>query len=283
MAADDSFAPAMPGKISRWRRSEGGLYTPRATGRGGYGNLRWIRSVRRARSGDSSILTLSAFTSATMICAHLVVHVAEQAVGLHLLGLVAVVVGGADVVDRRGPVAMDQEQVDERHQALLAQGHVEGVLVADRSGCCGRDGRRWMAKITLATFSPAPVVRLSSSSSEPAVCGPQRHPQRGGQLMVLGPGRQPLLEQLGRHLGLHQVLVLGRALAHRLGRGGAARRGHQRRVAARSAHQRLRRPVGRVDQAELPLQPRQRTASRPGAARWRTPRRPGRRSGGRRR
>lgn len=62
----------------------------------------------------------------------LVVDIAEQAVGLHLLRLVTVVFGRADVVDRRRLVAMDQEQVDQRHQPLLAQRRVEGVLIAHR-------------------------------------------------------------------------------------------------------------------------------------------------------
>src|SRR5215470_6395982 len=62
---------------------------------------------------------------------NLVVDVAEQAVRCHLLGLVAVVVGRADVVDRPDLVAVDQEQVVQRHEALLAQGTVEGVLVSD--------------------------------------------------------------------------------------------------------------------------------------------------------
>ena len=63
--------------------------------------------------------------------ADLVVDIAEQAMGLHLLRLVAVVVGRADVVKRGGLVPVDQEQVDQRHEALLAKGHIEGVLVAD--------------------------------------------------------------------------------------------------------------------------------------------------------
>ena len=76
--------------------------------------------------------------------------------------------------------------------------------------------------------------------------------------MVLSPEPQPLLEQLGGHLGLDQVLVLGRPLAHGLGGGRAARDGHQGRVGARAAHQGLGRAVGRLDQAELPLQAGQR-------------------------
>src|SRR5215472_9743855 len=59
--------------------------------------------------------------------ANLVVDIAEEAVRFHLLGLVPVVVGRADVVDRPGLVAVDQEEVIERHQALFAQRAVEGV------------------------------------------------------------------------------------------------------------------------------------------------------------
>src|SRR5215469_5111538 len=43
--------------------------------------------------------------------ANLVVDVAEEAVCFHLLGLVPVVVGRADVVDRPDLVAVDQEEV----------------------------------------------------------------------------------------------------------------------------------------------------------------------------
>src|SRR5215472_19295698 len=61
--------------------------------------------------------------------ANLVVDVAVQAVRLHLLSLVTVVISRADVVDRPDLVAVDQKQVSQRHQALLAQGDLEGVLI----------------------------------------------------------------------------------------------------------------------------------------------------------
>src|ERR1022692_2676063 len=64
--------------------------------------------------------------------ANLVVDVAEEAVCFHLLGLVTIVIGRADVVDRPDLVAVNKEQVVQRYQALLAQGHVERVLVSNR-------------------------------------------------------------------------------------------------------------------------------------------------------
>ena len=79
-----------------------------------------------------------------------------------------------------------------------------------------------------------------------------------GMLPVLPPLREPLLQQLGRDLGLNQVLKLRRSLAHRLGRRGASRRSHQGGVQPRSSDQRLRRAIGRLQQSELALQARQR-------------------------
>ena len=52
--------------------------------------------------------------------------------------------------------------------------------------------------------------------------------------------------------------MLRRALAHRLGRGRPARRGHQRRVEPWAADERLRRPVRRFEEPEFALQPGQR-------------------------
>jgi hypothetical protein len=77
--------------------------------------------------------------------------------------------------------------------------------------------------------------------------------QRIRDLVVPGPHREPFLEQLDRHLGLDQVLVLRRALAHCLGGRRAPRGGHESRIQPRPAHERLGRPVGRFDQAELSL------------------------------
>ena len=54
------------------------------------------------------------------------------------------------------------------------------------------------------------------------------------------------------------MLVLGRALPHRLGGRGAARGCRERGIAARSADEGLRRAVGRLDQAHLALQASQR-------------------------
>ena len=51
---------------------------------------------------------------------------------------------------------------------------------------------------------------------------PELDSQLAGNSVVLAPERHPLFEELSRYLGLHQVLMLGRALAHRLGRRRAA-------------------------------------------------------------
>ncbi len=83
----------------------------------------------------------------------------------------------------------------------------------------------------------------------------QRGAQRPGHAVLLRPGREPPGQQLRRHLGLDQVLGLRRALAHGLGGRRPARDGHQRGVGPGAADQRLRGAVGRLDQAELPLQP----------------------------
>jgi hypothetical protein len=107
-----------------------------------------------------------------------------------------------------------------------------------------RPRRSWIgAKTTFANLSlPSPPI-LSSSSSEPVL-----------ELVVLGPHRQPLLEQLLGHFRLDEMLMLGRAFAHRLGGGGASRRSQEGRVHARPADQRLRSLVGGLDEADFSLQ-----------------------------
>ena len=75
---------------------------------------------------------------------------------------------------------------------------------------------------------------------------------------MLAPQRQPFLQQLLRHLGLHEVLMLRGALAHRLGGRRPPGRGGQCGVAARSADQGLRCAVRRFDETHLALQPGQR-------------------------
>ena len=57
---------------------------------------------------------------------------AEDAVSLHLLGLIDVVLGRRDVVHRVGLEPVHQPQVDQCHQPLLAQLGRVGVLVAHR-------------------------------------------------------------------------------------------------------------------------------------------------------
>ena len=91
-----------------------------------------MSAVSATRSGSSSCATRSLLTSATMISPDLVVDGAEEAARLHPLGLPVVVLGGREVVHRVDPVAVDEEELQERHQPLAAQAHVERVLVADR-------------------------------------------------------------------------------------------------------------------------------------------------------
>jgi len=85
----------------------------------------------------------------------------------------------------------------------------------------------------------------------------QRGAQRPGHAVVLGPGREPAGEQFRRHLDLNKVLGLRRTLAHRFGGGRQARSGHQRCVGSGSTDQGLRGAVGRLHEAELPLEPGQ--------------------------
>ena len=87
---------------------------------------------------------------------------------------------------------------------------------------------------------------------------PKLNAQALAELVVLAPQRQPVLEQLFRHFGLHKMLNLSRSLAHRLGGRGAPRRCGQCRVAARPADEGLRGAVGGFDQSHLALQARQR-------------------------
>ena len=89
-------------------------------------------------------------------------------------------------------------------------------------------------------------------------CRPQLHAELLAELVVLAPHRQPFLQELLRHFGLHEMLVLRGALAHGLGGRRAPRGGGQRGVAARPADQGLRRAVRRLDQAQLALQAGQR-------------------------
>lgn len=64
--------------------------------------------------------------------ADLLVDVAEDAVRLHLLGLIDVVLGGRHVVHDLGLEPVDQPEVDQIHEALLTHLLRERVLVADR-------------------------------------------------------------------------------------------------------------------------------------------------------
>ena len=63
--------------------------------------------------------------------ANLVVDVAEEAVCFHLLGLVTIVISGAEVMYLSHFVPMNQEEVRQSHQVLLPQRKIERVLVAN--------------------------------------------------------------------------------------------------------------------------------------------------------
>src|SRR6516164_183595 len=62
--------------------------------------------------------------------ADLLIDLAEDAVGFHLRGLIEVVLGRGDVNYRVGLEAVDEPEVDQGHQALLAELFGERVLVA---------------------------------------------------------------------------------------------------------------------------------------------------------
>ena len=131
-----------------------------------------IRSSSACRSGATSAATRSVFTLGHDDLADLGVDVGEDPQPLHALRLQLVVLGRRHVVHRDRLVAVDQEQLDERHQPLLAQRR-GGVLVADREQAAPPpivDVREDDVGELLA--APRPAER-SSSSSEPAVCGPQ--------------------------------------------------------------------------------------------------------------
>src|SRR5690606_18518657 len=63
----------------------------------------------------------------------------------------------------------------------------------------------------------------------------QLNPERGADVVMLCPHLQPIFEELGRQFRLDEVLELRRALAHRLGRRGAARAGHEPAIEPRPA------------------------------------------------
>jgi len=105
------------------------------------------------------------------------------------------------------------------------------------------------APVELSTALPAEIFDEMVRQA-----APQLHAQLLRKLVVLAPHRQPFLQQLLRHLGLHQMLMLGRALAHRLGGRRAAGGRGERGIAARPADEGLRCAVGRLNQTEFALQ-----------------------------
>src|ERR1700739_2391801 len=70
--------------------------------------LEQLRNARLVHLGDDDLADLR-------------IHLAEDAVGLHLLGLIEVVLGRRHVVHRFGLEPVHQPEVDQRHQPLLAQ------------------------------------------------------------------------------------------------------------------------------------------------------------------
>ena len=116
-----------------------------------------------------------------------------------------------------------------------------------------------VAKTTLADLLRVGCEEAQLQQLRAGGVRPQPDPERPGELVMRRPDAQPLLEQLRGHFGLDEVLVLRRAFAHRLGRGRALpTTAMSAGVRARASHERLRRAVGRVDEADLPLQPGER-------------------------
>jgi hypothetical protein len=155
--------------------------------------------------------------------ADLGLELAEDAVSPHLCHLVLIVLRGRDEVHRVRLEAVHQEEVDERHQALLAHRLRKGVLVAHREDVAVTpvvDGSEdYVGELLLALVVDSQLEQLGAGS-----VWPHLDAEPAGEIIMMRPHRQPLLEELLRHLGLYQVLVLGRALAHRHGRRSAPRR-----------------------------------------------------------
>ena len=88
-------------------------------------------------------------------------------------------------MDRVDLVAVDEEQLDQRHQPLLAQGRVERVLVADREDAAAAavlDRREDDVGHLLAR--PVEDAELEQLASR-RVCGRSVHRELVGELVVL--------------------------------------------------------------------------------------------------
>ena len=179
-------------------------------------------------SGRTSSPTRSRSTSATMIWPISVRTTVKMPRCLHPLRLGQVVLGRREVVQRTRPVAMDQEELDEGHQPPPPD-RWRRVLVADREDApaaaildAGEDdiGQRFARVV--------PDAKLEQVGS--GRVGPQLDADPARPTPVARPRREPPLEQPGRDLGLDEMLVLRRGLAHRLRRGRPSGDGHQRRV-----------------------------------------------------
>src|SRR5690554_5414953 len=185
----------------------------------------------------------------------LTVALLEEADLLHALHLRRVIVGRREVVNGRRLIAMDEEELREEHQALASITRI-GVLIADREDLASAailHGGEDHIEDLLLTLVDTKLKELGARRMRPEVDAEIR-----ADALSLLPLADPACEDRGRSLGLHKVLVLRRASAHGLRRGGAARDGHQRGVEARAADERLRRAVGRLEEAELPLETRER-------------------------
>src|SRR5262249_47017860 len=116
------------------------------------------------------------------------------------------------------------------------------------------DHVRQLLLLAIAAFAEdAELEQLAARTQRP-----QLYTQLLAELVMLAPKRQPILQQLLRHLGLDEMLMLGGALAHRLSRRRATRGGRECGIAARATDQGLWCPVRGLDQAHLALQASQR-------------------------
>ena len=150
---------------------------------------------------------------------------------------------------------MEQVQLDERHEAaptppgrrgLLGEAqHAPPIAIADLRGSDLGDGQP-----VRADDAQVDAVRPGGARSEP-------HGQRARRPGLAGPSHEPALQERRRCLDGDEMLVMGGRGTHRLGAGGPTGRGGQGGVQASPADEHLRGPIGRLAQAQSPLQPGQ--------------------------
>jgi hypothetical protein len=126
-------------------------------------------------------------------------------------------------VDRSGPVAVDQEEMEQRHEASTAETRI-GVLIAD-----GEDGASTSIVDRGEDYVRQPLT-IRTADRKLQYLRPGRMRTQADlwimvEAVVRRPAGKPASEQLRRHLGLDQVLHLRRSEAHGLGGGGQARAG----------------------------------------------------------